>query len=104
MLTEGLKGWLRSTPIPGRGDNCAASVSRGPEDAIERLPEGDATALRWRTSTAGGLWGEYTLIALDDTRLLAVGFETTADEAPVELDELVDLAEAGARQFPDGQM
>lgn len=42
-----------------------------------------------------GRWGEFAMIQLDATNVLAVGFETDQAEAPVEINELFRLAREG---------
>jgi len=79
---------------------CAGSAAVQQGNSIEPLtglPEG---ALGWTTRTSDGEWGEYALIPLDEQRLLAVGFATTEDEPPVDMDELIEHAREGAEQFP----
>jgi hypothetical protein len=44
--------------------------------------------------------GEYVLLPLDASRVLAVGAETTSDDAPIDLDDLIAAALQGAEQFP----
>lgn len=78
------------------GDSDAASEGSTIEP-LTGLVEGE---VGWTTRRSDGEWGEYVLVPLDESRLLAVGFSTTQDEAPVDLDELVDRATAGAEQFP----
>ena len=82
-------------------DLCAENVAEG--YSIEPVTGLDGGALGWTTRRSDGEWGRYVLVPLDDVRLLAVGFSTTGEEPPVELSELVDLAEAGAERFPADQ-
>jgi hypothetical protein len=81
-------------------EGCAESdaASRGYTiDRITGLGDGETG---WTTRRSDGEWGQYVLVRLDDVRVLAVGFSTTEDEAPVDLDDLVERATVGAEQFP----
>lgn len=74
-------------------DQCALEgreigVGRSVEP-LEGLGQG-VTA--WRTEDPNGVWGEFAVLPLDDTRVLAVGFQTDRDEAPAELEDLISLA------------
>ncbi|WP_282944799.1 hypothetical protein [Cellulomonas endometrii] len=80
--------------------SCAESepTTRGYSiEPLTGLAEGE---VGWTTRTSDGEWGEYVLIPLDEWRLLAVGFSTSEDEPPVEMDELIERAREGAEQFP----
>ncbi|RMI13565.1 hypothetical protein EBM89_03915 [Cellulomonas triticagri] len=86
------------------GEQCAAgnSVSSG-RFAIEPLDGLAPGEVGWRTRYEEPLeWGEYVVVALDEKRLLAVGFETTEEEPPVDMEHLVERAKQGAEQFPAG--
>lgn len=62
---------------------------------IEPLTGLDDDAVGWRTQTSEGERGEFAVLTLDSRRLLAVGFQTDQEQAPIELDELVRLAREG---------
>jgi hypothetical protein len=79
---------------------CADSEATTRGYSIEPLTDLGDGAVGWETHTSDGEWGEYALIPLDEWRLLAVGFSTFEDEAPVDLDELIEHAREGAEQFP----
>lgn len=86
--------------------DCLAAAESAEGYSIEQLTGLEAGAVGWRTSDQtiegpeGGLalWGEYVALPLDGTHLLAVGFETDEQQAPVELDELVRLAREGVER------
>lgn len=81
-------------------DACATSEPVGRGFAIEPLTGLPDDQLGWRTATDDGEHGEYVLVRLDEWRLLAVGASSFEDTLPVDLHDLVDLAVAGAEQFP----
>jgi hypothetical protein len=83
-----------------QADSCASAEATTRGYSIEPLPGLDDGALGWTTRTSDGEWGEYALIPLDEWRLLAVGFSTFEEEAPVDMDELIEHAREGAEQFP----
>lgn len=78
----------------------AATTGGASIEPLDGLDDGERG---WTTRTPDGEWGQYALVPLDDWRLLAVGFSTTDDEAPVELTDLIDRAREGAEQFPPEQ-
>lgn len=82
-----------------RGERCVATADRARDRGIEPLTDLTEGAVGWRTHAADGTWGEYVLLPVDGDRVLAVGFVTSDDEAPVDLDELVELARAGVDRF-----
>jgi hypothetical protein len=79
---------------------CAESVAVERGNSIEPLSGLAEGEVGWTTRTSDGEWGEYVLIPLDEWRLLAVGFQTSEDEPPVDLDELIERAREGADQLP----
>ncbi|HEY0239605.1 MAG TPA: hypothetical protein VGC37_13270 [Friedmanniella sp.] len=79
---------------------CAESESVTLGASIEPLTGLDDGEVGWRTTTTFGAWGEYVLVPLDDSRVLAVGFATWDDDPAVAINELVARAKAGAEQFP----
>ncbi|WP_282944798.1 hypothetical protein [Cellulomonas endometrii] len=83
-----------------QADSCARSDATTRGYSIEPLGGLAEGEVGWTTRTSDGEWGEYVLIPLDEWRLLAVGFSTSEDEPPVEMDRLVELARQGAEQFP----
>lgn len=83
-----------------QADLCGDSDAASEGSTIEPLPGLAEGAVGWTTRRSDGEWGEYVLVPLDESRLLAVGFSTTQDDAPVDLDDLVDRATAGAERFP----
>ncbi|QZN86020.1 hypothetical protein [Cellulomonas sp. C5510] len=80
---------------------CSTLIEAG--EAISGIDAGDSRVVAWRTQDSDGHWGEFAVMPLDDARVLAVGFETDGDDAPADLDDLIRLAEQGARQFPSGR-
>lgn len=84
-------------------DQCTLSAATiGSGRSIEPLDgQGDGAAA-WRTEDPNGVWGEFAVLPLDDTRVLAVGFQTDRDEPPAELADLIALAVEGAERFPGG--
>ena len=74
-------------------DQCTLSAATiGTGRSIEPLDgQGDGVTA-WRTEDPNGVWGEFAVLPLDDTRVLAVGFQTDRDEAPAELEDLISLA------------
>jgi hypothetical protein len=83
-----------------QADACASADPTTRCYSIEPLTGLGDGAVGWETHTSDGEWGEYALIPLDEWRLLAVGFSTFEDEAPVDMDELIEHARDGAEQFP----
>lgn len=81
-------------------ESCGASHLVDEGFAIEPLSGLAAGEVGWRSARHDGRWGEYVLVDLDGRRVLAVGFETEADEAPLPIDDLVALAREGAERFP----
>lgn len=81
-------------------DRCAEADAAARGYAIEPVAGLDQGESGWTTRRSDGEWGQYVLVRLDNARVLAVGFSTTQDDAPVDLDDLVDRATAGAEQFP----
>lgn len=102
---DGLSADLVLEQLEAAADQCAleSETYPGSGQTIEPLDDLDDSALGWRTQTADGTWGEYVVLPLDESRVLAVGFTTEQDDPPVELSELVDLAAAGAERFPADQ-
>ncbi|GIG36926.1 hypothetical protein Cpa01nite_23070 [Cellulomonas pakistanensis] len=86
--------------IEEQADVCTDSSVRARGHDIEPLTDLDEGEVGWSTRRNDGEWGEYVLVPLDEWRLLAVGFSTFADEAPVDRDVLVAEAVEGAGQFP----
>lgn len=85
-----------------RAASCATSeLTQSGRFSIEPLSGLGPGEVGWRTRYEDPLqWGEYVVIPLDEGRLLAVGFQTTEETAPVDMDRLVELAKQGAEQFP----
>ncbi|WP_213284315.1 hypothetical protein [Cellulomonas hominis] len=83
-----------------QADSCARSDATTRGYSIEPLTGLGEGEVGWTTRTSDGEWGEYVLIPLDEWRLLAVGFQTSEDEPPVDRAELVEHAREGAEQFP----
>jgi hypothetical protein len=83
-----------------QADSCARSDATTRGYSIEPLTGLAEGEVGWTTRTSDGEWGEYVLIPLDEWRLLAVGFSTSEQEPPVEMDELIQRAREGAEQFP----
>jgi len=65
---------------------------------ISSIDAADSRVVAWRTRDSGGHWGEFAVMPLDDARVLAVGFVTDQEDPPADLDDLIRLAEQGARQ------
>jgi hypothetical protein len=83
-----------------QADACASADPTTRGYSIEPLTGLGDGAVGWETHTSDGEWGEYALIPLDEWRLLAVSFSTFEDEAPVDMDELIEHSRDGAEQFP----
>ncbi|WP_147794809.1 hypothetical protein [Cellulomonas sp. Y8] len=81
-------------------ESCGASHLVDEGFAIEPLSGLADGEVGWRSARPDGRWGEYVLVDLDGRRVLAVGFETEADEAPLPIGDLVALAREGAERFP----
>ena len=96
---DGLSADGLMSRIEEQADLCAGSESTGLGYSIEPLTGLDEGQQGWRTETKDGERGEYVVAPLDDTRLLAVGVESSGDEMPVELAELVRRAQEGAERF-----
>jgi hypothetical protein len=80
---------------------CAEEAEASEYDvAIEPLEGLDTGDLGWRTRDADGMWGEIVLSRLDDDRLVAVGFQTYGEDAPVDVLDLLETARESADQFP----
>lgn len=87
--------------ITAQADQCVlSSETIGSGRLIEPLDGLERGAAGWRTQDPDGVWGEFVVVPLDGTRVLAYGFSTDRDDAPVDLDDLRDLATAGAERFP----
>ena len=87
--------------ITAQADQCVlSSETIGSGRLIEPLDGLEDGASGWRTRDPDGVWGEYVVVPLDGSRVLAYGFATDRDDAPVDLDDLRDLAVAGAERFP----
>ena len=98
---EGLTARAMLQDVVDAADQCALEAR--PDDlgtAIEPLDGLQQDTRGWRTVDPEGRWGEYVVEPLDEWRLLAYGFVTRADRAPVDLDDLRDLAVAGAERLP----
>jgi hypothetical protein len=80
---------------------CAQTAGEHPDNhqSIEPLTGLGDGAVGWRTRDLD-VRGEYVVIPLPDGRLLAVGSTTTADDAPIDVRDLLALAAQGAEQFP----
>jgi hypothetical protein len=86
--------------VGDRAETCLTSdaLDRGYAfEPLSGLPDG---AVGWSSATTAGMRGEYVLLPLDASRVLAVGAETTSDDAPIDLDDLIAAALQGAEQFP----
>jgi hypothetical protein len=87
--------------ITAQADQCVlSSRTIGSGRFIEPLDGLEAGAAGWRTEDPDGVWGEFVVVPLDGTRVLAYGFATDRVDPPVDLDDLRDLAVAGAERFP----
>lgn len=87
--------------VISKADQCVlSSETIGSGRAIEPLEGLESGAFGWRTEDPDGVWGEFVIVPLDETRVLAYGFATDRGDAPVDLDHLGDLARAGAERFP----
>ena len=86
------------------GEQCAVSArSIGTGRVIEPLDTGRPGVSAWRTADRNGMRGEFAVMPLDDARVLAVGFVTDQEDPPADLDDLIRLAEQGARQVLSGR-
>ena len=90
-------------------DACTRLQERSSKHSFEPLAGLDDGAVGWRTvddsveydDGTTGRWGEFALVPLDDTHLLAVGFATVDDDPPVDLDELIRIARERAEGMVD---
>lgn len=90
-----------------RADWCGAGDEDDPDQSSESqsgwsleplIGLGDG-AVGWRARDDDhGEWGEFAVIPLDETHLLAVGFETDKPEPPIEINELIRLALEGVER------
>lgn len=89
--------------VQAEADRCARDEWRQ-VGSIEPLTGLDPDAIGWRLRRVDHpVWEEYVVIKLDEWRVLGVGLGTSQlEERPVELDELIRHARAGADRFtPD---
>jgi hypothetical protein len=102
---DGLSADLMLEQTEAAAGQCAleSETYPGSGQTIEPLDDLDDGALGWRTEAADGTWGEYVVAPLDESRVLAAGFTTQEDDPPVDLRDLLALAEAGAERFPADQ-
>lgn len=86
--------------MTANASRCAApaAATDDPETSLEPLTGLDDGAVGWRTYDGPRVWGEYAVIPLDETHLLAVGFETDKPEPPIEINELIRLALEGVER------
>ena len=80
------------------GHLCADFAEPALGRAIEPVEGLGERVSGWRTEDPDGNWGEFAVMPLDDARVLAVGFVTDQEDPPADLDDLIRLAEQGARQ------
>lgn len=87
-------------------EDCARGAETSEAASIEPLMDLGRGVLGWRfvddsieyADGTTGRWGEFALVPLDDSHLLAVGFETVDDDPPVDLDELLRIARERAER------
>lgn len=93
---EGLSAEAVLGLVEERASRCAQNdTATGSGYVIEPLTGLDDDAVGWRTETGEGEHGEFAVLTLDSSHLLAVGWATDQPEPPLELDELIRLAREG---------
>jgi hypothetical protein len=80
---------------------CARRLEPGTtRQSIEPLVGLHDGAVGWHTTRQYEGWGEIAAIPLDVDRVLVVGVESSSDDAPIDVRDLLALALEGAEQFP----
>ena len=96
LSSRGIDADAQIDQFVSSADLCSTLVEVG--QTISSIDAADSRVVAWRTRDSGGHWGEFAVMPLDDARVLAVGFVTDQEDPPADLDDLIRLAEQGARQ------